>query len=90
MFALSPLDPFSGAIIMIMFSHSATDSNKSLEPPLAYPGATPDAERAQKPPLPEPPYEPYSRKPSLPEPPYKPYAEKPPLPETPYEPYKGM
>jgi len=72
--AASPsLDPFPGSDIMI--NHSATDANKSLEPPLPYPGATPDAERAQKP--------------ALPEPPYKPYAETA-LPEPPYEPYKGM
>jgi hypothetical protein len=63
---------------------------KSLEPPLPYPGATPDAERAQKPLLPEPPYKPYAKKPALPEPPYKPYAKKPALPGPPYEPYKGM
>jgi hypothetical protein len=54
-----------------MFNHSATNANKSLEPPLPYPGATPDAERAKKPPLPEPPYKPYAKKPALPEPPYK-------------------
>jgi hypothetical protein len=59
-----------------MFKYSLTDSNKSLQPPPAYPGAPPDAERAKKPPLPEPPY--------------KPYAEKPPLSEPPYEPYKNM
>jgi len=69
-----------------MFNHSATHANKSLEPPLPYPGATPDAERAQKPALPEPPYE-YAKKPALPEPPYKPYAKKPSPPELPYEPY---
>ena len=56
-----------------MVKHSATKQNKSLEPPLSYPGATPDAERAQKPPLPEPPYEPYAKKPMLPEPLYEPY-----------------
>ena len=61
-----------------MFNHSATDANKSLEPPLPYPGATPGAERAKKPPLPEPPYEPYAKKPPLPRPPYEPYAKKPP------------
>jgi hypothetical protein len=55
-----------------MISHSATNTNKSLEPPLPYPGATPDAERAQKPLLPEPPYEPYAKKPALSGPPYKP------------------
>jgi hypothetical protein len=56
-----------------MFNHSAAKTNKSLEPPLPYPGATPDAERAQKPPLPEALYKPYAKKPALPEPPYKPY-----------------
>jgi hypothetical protein len=45
------LDPFPGSDIMI--NHSAANANKSLEPPLPYPGATPDAERAQKPLLPE-------------------------------------
>lgn len=65
-----PLDPFPGSHIMV--KHSA-NANKSLEPPLPYPGATPDAERAQKPPLPEAPYKPYAKKPALPEPPYKPY-----------------
>ena len=56
-----------------MFSHSAINANKSLEPPLSYPGATPDAERAQKPPLPEPPSKPYAKQPAPPEPPYEPY-----------------
>jgi hypothetical protein len=56
-----------------MFNHSATDANKYPEPPLPYPGATPDAERAKKPPLGEPPYEPYAKRPPLPEPPYEPY-----------------
>jgi len=76
-----------------MFNHSATNANKSLEPPLPYPGATPDGERAQKSALPEPPYKtykPYAKKPALSEPPYKPYAKKSALPEPPYEPYKGM
>jgi hypothetical protein len=58
-----------------MINHSDSNANKSLEPPLPYPGTTLDAERAQKP--------------ALPEPPYKPYAETA-LPEPPYEPYKGM
>ena len=56
-----------------MFNHSAINANKSPAPPLPYPGATPDAERAQKAPLPEPPYKPYAKKPALPEPPYEPY-----------------
>jgi hypothetical protein len=54
-----------------MISHSASNENKALEPPLPYPGATPDAERAQKPALPEPPhkpYKPYVKKLELPEP----------------------
>jgi hypothetical protein len=34
---------------------SNSNANKSPDPPLPYPGATPDAERAQKPALPEPP-----------------------------------
>jgi hypothetical protein len=41
--------------------HSSIHANESPEPPLSYPGATPDAERAQKPALPEPPYEPMRR-----------------------------
>jgi hypothetical protein len=53
-----------------MINHSATNANKSLEPPLPYPGATPDAERAQKPALPEPPSKPYAET-VLPEPPYE-------------------
>ena len=56
-----------------MVKRSAISPNKSLEPPLPYPGAVPDAERAQKPPLPEPPYRPYAKKPAPPEPPYEPY-----------------
>jgi hypothetical protein len=71
-----------------MFNRTASTANKSLEPPLPYPGATPDAERAQKPALPEPPYQPYPEKPALNEPPYEPYAKKPPHTEPPYEPYK--
>jgi hypothetical protein len=73
-----------------MFNHSATDANKTLKAPLRHPGATPDAERAQKPLLPEPPYKPYAQTPLLPEPPYKPYAKKSAPPEPPYEPYKAM
>jgi len=71
----------------ILFNQSATKANKSLEPPLPYPGATPDSERAKQPPLPEPPYKPYAEKPPLPGPPYEPYSKKSPLPESPYEPY---
>jgi hypothetical protein len=73
-----------------MSNRMGADSNKSPEARLTHPGATPDAERAQKPPLPEPPYEPYVQKPVLPEPPYKPYAKKSALPGPPYEPHKGM
>jgi hypothetical protein len=73
-----------------MFNHSAADANKTLEAPLRYPGATPDAERAHKPPLPDPPYKPYAKESAPPEPPYKPYAKKSAPPEPPYEPYKGM
>jgi hypothetical protein len=72
-----------------MFKHSATDASKP-EPPLAHPGAPPDSERAKRPPLPEPPYKPYTTEPALPGPPYRPYTEKPALSEPPYEPYKGM
>jgi hypothetical protein len=73
-----------------MSSQLAPDANKSPEPPLAHPGATADAERAQKPPLPEHPYKPYAKKPGPPEPPYRPYAKKSGPPEPPYEPYKDM
>jgi len=59
-----------------MFNQSATDKNKSPEPPLTHPGAPPDSERAKQPPLPEPPYRPYAKEPGK-------------L-EAPYEPYKGM
>ena len=55
-----------------MFNHFATKSIRSLEPPPAYPGAPPDADRAKKPPLAEPPYMPYADKPQ-PGPPYEPY-----------------
>jgi hypothetical protein len=79
---------------------SARVANKSDEPPLAYPGAAVDSERAKRPPLPEPPYKPYEKIDRLkvpyepykkkPGPPYKPYADKPVGSEEPYEPYKGM
>jgi len=68
----------------------ATNGNRVLEPRPPYASATPDAERAQKPPLPEPPYKPYTEKPDLTEPAYLPYVKKPALSEPPYEPYKGM
>jgi hypothetical protein len=73
-----------------MANRSATNANKSLEPPVPYPGATPDAERAQKPPLPEIPYKPYTQDLPLSDPSYKPYAKESELPEPEYEPYKGM
>ena len=80
----------------------ASAARKSDEPPVAYPGAAPDSDRAKRPPLPEVPYkpytepelpealyEPYKKKPK-PEAAYKPYAEKPAVSEAPDEPYKGM
>jgi hypothetical protein len=74
-----------------MLKHSASKANKSLVPPVSYSGATPDAERGQKPPVAEPPYEPYAEEPPTPgELPYEPYAKKPALPEPPYEPYKDI
>jgi hypothetical protein len=73
-----------------MFKQSVTKTSKSSEPPLTHPGAPPDSERAKQPPLPEPPYKPYTEKPAVHAPTYKPYAEKPALSEPPYEPYKGM
>ena len=72
-----------------MFNHSATDANKAPEPPRTYPGAPPDSERAQQPPLPEPIYEPYAQI-TLHDDSYKPYSEKAALPEPAYEPYKGI
>jgi hypothetical protein len=71
-----------------MSNYSTSNAHKSLDPPLPYPGATPDAERAQKPALPEPPYKPYAKNSGVPEPPYKPYAKKSGAPEPPHEPYK--
>jgi hypothetical protein len=62
---------------------------KSDEPPPTYPGAPLDSERASQPPLPEPPYKPYSEK-ALPEARYEPYAKKPGTPEVAYEPYKDI
>ncbi len=56
-----------------MLSLSSVKANKSLDPPLPYPGATPDADRAKKPPLPDLPYAPYEEKPDQVEPPYEPY-----------------
>ena len=72
-----------------MSNRMGADSNKSPEARLTHPGATPDAERAQKLPSLEPPYKPYAKMPARPEPPYEPYAKKSELPEPPYEPYKG-
>jgi hypothetical protein len=37
------------------------------------PGELPDSERSKQPPLPEPPYRPYSEKPAPDEAPYEPY-----------------
>lgn len=73
-----------------MLKQSASNGNKSPEPPLMHPGGLPDSERAKQPSLPEPPYKPYAEKPVLSEPPYKPYREEPALDEVPYEPYKGI
>jgi hypothetical protein len=56
-----------------MLNDSAIAANKPLEAPLPYPGATPDAERAKQPPLPEPPYEPYTKKSPLTDSSYEPY-----------------
>ncbi len=65
-----------------MPNQSATDTNKSSEPPS-------DSERAQQPPLPELIYEPYAQR-VLHDASYKPYSEKAALPDPPYEPYKGI
>jgi hypothetical protein len=65
-------------------------AKRSDEPPVAYPGAAPDSERAKQPPLPEVPYKPYGEEPVVSDDPYAPYAKKPVAPEAPYEPYKGM
>ena len=73
-----------------MVNRAATNVSKSVESPLPYPEATPDADRAQKPPLPEIPYKPYAQDPPPSDPSYKPYAKKSELPEPVYEPYKGM
>jgi hypothetical protein len=56
-----------------MFSYSTADANKFPEPPLSSPGGPSEAERAKRPPLPEPPYQPYTNEPTWPEPPYEPY-----------------
>ncbi len=82
--------------------NSASDANKSNEPPVTYPGTAVTSKRAEGPPpaevpykpyaelgLPEAPYEPYKKKPG-PEAAYKPYAEKPAVSEAPYEPYKNI
>jgi hypothetical protein len=66
-----------------MPNQSATDTNKSSEPPRTHPGALPDS------PPPERIYEPYAQK-GLHDASYKPYSEKAALPEPPYEPYKGI
>ncbi len=62
-----------GAILIEEWPMTQLLGLESEQPPLPYPGATPDAERAQQPALPEPPYKPYAKKPALPEPPYEPY-----------------
>lgn len=49
-----------------------SDAKNPPEPPRQHPGAPLDSERAKKPPLPEPPYEPY-KTPAQPDPPYEPY-----------------
>ncbi len=73
-----------------MLNQTATDANKSTAPPLTYPEAPPDSERAKQPPPPGTRYKPYSEKPVVPESPYAPYAKEPALHEPPYEPYKGI
>jgi hypothetical protein len=71
-------------------SNLSKGAKNSDEPPVAYPGAPLDSERAKQPPLPEVPYKPYGGKPVVPGAPYEPYAKKPAAPEAPYEPYKGL
>ena len=66
--ANDPPNAFPGSHVMV---DSPINATKSPEPPLSYPGPTPDAD-TQKPALPEPPYEPYA-KPAVPEPLYEPY-----------------
>jgi S-DNA-T family DNA segregation ATPase FtsK/SpoIIIE len=73
-----------------MFKQSVATKNKLPGPPPLHPSGRPDPERAQQPPLSEPPYQPYAENPALSEPPYKPYAEKPAVHEPAYEPYKGV
>jgi hypothetical protein len=74
--------------------HASREAANPTEPPVAYPGAPPDSERAQRPPLPETapeaPYKPYDQKPAQPEIPYQPYTKKPVAPEARYEPYKDI
>jgi hypothetical protein len=66
-------------------------ARESDEPPVAYPGAPLDSERARQPPLPEPPYKPYADEPAPAEVPYEPYADRPTAPpQAPYRPYKGI
>ena len=72
-----------------MFNHSAMDASKSPEPPLTHPGAPLDSDRSKQPPLPAPPYKPYTGEPAATEP-YTPYAENPATSKPPYEPYKGI
>ncbi len=84
-----------------MDAKEAAGEREAEEPPVAYPGAPLESERARQPPLPEVPYKPYAKKPEAgapykpyeqvaPAAPYKPYAKKPGAAEAPYEPYKGI
>lgn len=67
------------------------DAKEFDEPPVAYPGAPLDSERARQPPLPDAPYKPYADKRAPAEAPYEPYADRPTAPpQAPYRPYKGI
>jgi hypothetical protein len=72
-----------------MFNQLAADSNKSPEPPLTHQGERRKSEPAKPPEPPGTPYRPYSDKPPLSEPPYNPYAKKP-VHEPPHEPYRDI
>jgi hypothetical protein len=72
-----------------MFNQLAANSNTSPEPPLTHPGALHKSEPAKPPGPPGTAYKPYSDKPPLSEPPYNPYTEKP-VHEPPYEPYRDI
>jgi hypothetical protein len=56
-----------------MINQSATDANKSPEPPQIQPGTPTDPESTQQPQRVELPYKPYAKKPDLNDPPYEPY-----------------